>query len=114
MSDRPRDHVIVGFEEDRLVARARLRGRFRLLDDLLVRVWVGLLPASLRRDVLELAPLEGTIERGREIASDGRLFGDDECLGHENTIATPSRPPLPAARRRSEERRVGTEWRGRG
>jgi hypothetical protein len=70
VTDGPRDHVVVGLEEDRLVAGARLRSGFRLLDDLLVRVVVGLLPASLRLDVLELAPLEGSVQGGREIAPD--------------------------------------------
>jgi hypothetical protein len=83
VADRPRDHVRVGFEEDRLVARrARLRLRLRSLDGLFSRFRFRLLPAALRLDVFELAALEGTVERGREIAADGRLLGDDKRFGH--------------------------------
>src|SRR5213076_1417180 len=83
--DRPGDHIVVGLEEDRLVTRrARgLRLRGRLLDDLLGSLLLDLLLAALRLDVVELAALEGTVERAREVAADGRLLCDDECLWHQ-------------------------------
>src|SRR5207249_10031039 len=63
----------------RLVARRLLlRLRRRLVDGLLG----GLLARPLRRDVLEGATLEHAVERAAEIPPDGRLFCDDEGLGH--------------------------------
>src|SRR4029450_6174475 len=91
VADGPRDRVLIGFEEDTLVARRTgcLRLRLRGLDDLLVRLLVDLLPAALRLDVFELPPLEGTVERAREIAADGRLFCNDEGLGHGKHHSVP-------------------------
>ena len=105
MADGPRDHVVVGLEEDGLVARGRpgLRLGLRGLDDLFVRRLFGLLLAALRLDVVELAALEGTVQRAREVAADRGLFCDDEGLRHQNTIASSSRM-------RSEPGPPGDTW----
>src|SRR5690242_21123068 len=80
MPDGPGDHDVVGLEEMRLVLRAP--AALRLRRRLVVRFLGGLLPRALRGDVFERAPLERALERVREVPSDGRLFGDHECLGH--------------------------------
>src|SRR5438477_2116949 len=79
MADGPGDHVVVGFEEMDVVGLpCALRLRRRLFDGFLGR----LLARPLRLDVVEQTPLEDTVQRGREITPDGRLFCDDEGLSH--------------------------------
>ena len=90
MADGPRDHVVVGLEEDRLVAgRSGLGGRLRGLDDLFVRRLFSLLLAPFRLDVVELPPREGSFQRAREIAADGGLFCNDKGLRHPKHHSAP-------------------------
>src|SRR5438132_541849 len=61
VADRPRDHVVVGFEEVHVLAGSRARGLGRRLVDSLLSC---LLARALRHDILELAALEHALERG--------------------------------------------------